>query len=171
MAHLIEPITEKDHFLGSLQAPKSLVVYGDYECAMCALSNPVLKQIQKKIGSDLCFAFRNFPLKQSHPNAFMAACAVESAGLQNHFWQMHDRVYENYQRITLESLLKWAEELGLEMSQFQADLSSTEIINKIENDFKMGVRGGVNGTPCFFINGQRYDGDPSYDGLLRSFVA
>jgi protein-disulfide isomerase len=162
MPHLIIPVNDKDHVLGSAHAPVNLIQYGDYQCPTCRLTVPIIKQLKKELGDPYCFVFRHFPLKQSHPNALMAAEAAEAAALQNKFWEMHDLLYKNQLVLSPELFIQLAENLQLDVEKFKTDLQSLGIAQTIEENFMTGVRSGVNGTPCFFINGDRYDGDPSF---------
>ena len=111
------------------------------------------------MGADLKFVFRNFPLSEIHPDAFNAAVAAEAAGLQGKFWEMHDIIFENQQELDLESLFLYAKKIGLDVKRFKNDMQKDTLANKVEQDFESGVRSGVNGTPSFFINGKKYDGD------------
>lgn len=167
MPHLICPVDEKDHRLGSPNAPASLVEYGDYQCGICRLTIPMMKLLKKELGDKFCFVFRHFPFTQTHPFAKEAAEAAEAAACQNKFWEMHDLLYANQLQMSSALFNQLARELSLDMEKFQTDLKSPEIAKKIETDFKGGLRSGVNGTPCFFINGERYDGDASYDALKK----
>jgi len=89
------PMPDRDHIQGPADAAIKLLEYGDYECPYCGAAYPVVKEIQKHLGKRLCFAFRNFPLINSHPHAERAAAAAEAAGAQGRFWEMHDLLYEN----------------------------------------------------------------------------
>lgn len=168
MPRLIIPINELDHRTGNLASPVSLVEYGDYQCLTCRMSVPVLKQLKKELGETLCFVFRHFPLKQSHPFAFNAAKAAEAAAMQGKFWEMHELLYHNQLLLNDELLLELAKQLNLNTEQFKADLNSPSLAQTIDAGFQAGVRSGVNGTPCFFINEERYDGDASYDNLKQA---
>jgi len=101
---LLLPRTKHDHIQGSIAAPIALVEYGDYECPYCGQAYPIVKAIQEQLGGRLCFAFRNFPLANSHPHAEHAAEAAEAAGAQGKFWEMHDMLYENQVALDDESL-------------------------------------------------------------------
>ena len=87
------PMPDRDHIQGPIDAPIKLLEYGDYECPYCGEAYSVVKTIQKRLGNRLCFAFRNFPLVNSHPHAQHAAEAAEAAGAQGRFWEMHDSLY------------------------------------------------------------------------------
>jgi protein-disulfide isomerase len=160
-------VSSKDHIQGNASAALELVEYGDYQCPFCGAAYPIIKNIQRKLGDDLKFVFRNFPLAEMHPDAFMAAVAAEAAALQNKFWKMHDIIFENQQALTLDDLFVYAKEIDLDLERFKNDISNQEVIDKVENDFESGVRSGVNGTPSFYINGRKYNGD--YEEKVFSF--
>lgn len=147
-----------DQTQGNEQAAIKLVEYGDYQCPYCATAYPIIKEIQSTFGDQVQFIFRNFPLQESHRYANIAAQTAEAAGKQGKFWEMHDAIYENQKQLNDDFLEELAEKLGLDMEQFEEDLNSEEISNKVEDDFESGVRSGVNGTPSFFINGSKFDG-------------
>jgi protein-disulfide isomerase len=162
---LAVPVTERDHALGPADAPVTLVEYGDYECPYCGKAYPIVKKIQERMGERLRFVFRNFPLNTIHAHAGVAAQAAESAGAQGKFWEMHDLLYENQDKLADADLNSYALKLGLEIYRFEADMSSGVFAARVREDFRGGVRSGVNGTPTFFINGLRYTGALRYDEL------
>ena len=162
MSPLIIPPSERDHVQGSLDAPVILLEYGDYECPHCGRAHPILKQVIRALGDQLGFVFRNFPLSQIHPHAEKAAEAAEAAdtfgGLEK-FWEMHDVLFENQEALGDEDLMVLAHEIGLDEKKVARALVTGEFAPRVREDFIGGVRSGVNGTPTFFINGERYDGD------------
>jgi protein-disulfide isomerase len=170
---LTPPVDEgRDHIQGPHDAPVTLVEYGDYECPYCGMAYPIVKSLQRALGNKLRFAFRNFPLSDSHPHAEQAAEAAEAAGAQGKFWEMHDVLYENQERLETEDLMSYGDELGLDTNQVAQALEDGAYKARVREDFRGGVRSGVNGTPTFFINGSRYDGgwnDP--DQFLRELRA
>ena len=159
MAQLTPPVNSKDHIQGKSTARLELVEYGDYQCPHCGHAYPIIKKLQHNLGADLKFVFRNFPLSEAHPDAFNAAVAAEAAGLQQKFWEMHDIIFENQTELDAESLFAYAKTIGLDMARFKTDLQKNTIAAKVEQDFESGIRSGVNGTPSFFINGKKYNGD------------
>ena len=167
MTQLTPAVNSHDHISGNLDAPLELVEYGDYECPYCGSAYPIIKDIQQKLGNDLKFVFRNFPLQKIHPHAFLAALATEAASLQNKFWEMHDIVFENQNELESENIFRFGERLGLNPEQFKVDLSQKTLINKVEKDFESGMRSGVNRTPTFFINGKIYEGHWKNGDLLQ----
>src|SRR5579862_6325481 len=121
---LLLPRTGHDHIQGPIDAPIALVEYGDYECPYCGEAYPVVKAIQERLGDRLCFAFRNFPLANSHPHAEHAAEAAEAAGAQGKFWEMHDMLYENQVALDDESLARYAKALGLDTPRLIGEVLS-----------------------------------------------
>ena len=152
------PVHSSDHFEGDADAPLVLVEYGDYECPHCGRAYPIVKAIQQKMGEKLKFVFRNFPLAQAHPHAFAAAIASEAAGRQGKFWPMHDILFENQQNLSGAAIRIYAKKIGLDEITFLDDMDNMELRSKVESDFESGIRSGVNGTPTFFVNGNRYNG-------------
>jgi protein-disulfide isomerase len=165
------PDPERDHFQGSADAPIKLLEYGDYECPFCGDAHAMVQEIQRRLGNDLLFAFRNFPLTNVHPHAEHAAEAAEAAGEQGNFWGMHDLLFENQSALEDEDLSAYAAELGLDETRLIRQVARKIYAPRIHEDFKSGVRGGVNGTPTFFINGERYDGVPDVKDLLNALTA
>jgi protein-disulfide isomerase len=158
MNQLIPPVSKKDHIQGDSHATLTLVEYGDYQCEHCGHAYPIIKQVQQELGDQLRFAYRNFPLFEAHPDAFQAAVAAEAAGLQHRFWEMHDIIFENQYALLWNNLSIYAQNIGLDMQRFEEDIQKDTIAERIESDFESGVRSGVNGTPSFFINGEKYEG-------------
>lgn len=167
MTDLTPAVSSNDHVYGNLHAPLELVEYGDYECPYCGRAYPIVKSIQEKLGADLKFVFRNFPLRKIHPNAYPAAVATEAAALQGKFWEMHDIVFENQKTLGPENILAFANSLGLDIERFQKDILDESLFLKARKDFESGMRSGVNRTPSFFVNGKKFDGDWSENGLLQ----
>ena len=165
------PVASADHIRGPAQAPVTLVEYGDYECPYCGLAHPVVQRILDDLGPRLRFVFRHFPLGQVHPNAEPAAEAAEFAGARGRFWEMHDGLYENQDRLRPQLLFALAEALELPAEDLREALAVGTYEPKIRADFLGGVRSGVNGTPTFFINDRRHDGSFTYEDLTAAIVA
>jgi len=167
-ARLRLPVNEKDHMRGPKNAPIVIVEYGDYQCPHCARAFPIVEQLQKSLGDNLLFVYRHFPIAESHPDAPNAARAAEASGRQGRFWEMHSLLFENQSSLDSDSLVGYAESLDLDMKRWLLDMDSDAIEDKVEEDFKSGVRSGANGTPTFFVNGSRYDGDWSFEPFLEA---
>jgi diadenylate cyclase len=164
----LEPVGTRDHARGPKDALVTLVMYGDYECPYCAEAHPVLKELQERVGEQVRFVFRHFPLDSAHPRARRAAQAAEAASSQGCFWEMHDLLYENQGELGEEDLMRYAAELGLDLGRFEEDLANDNHAWRIEEDRLGGDRAGVGGTPAFFVNGVRYTGTMDLDGLLAA---
>jgi protein-disulfide isomerase len=167
---LVVPVGESDHILGPETAPVTLVEYGDYECPSCGRAYPIVKELLARLGQQVRFVFRNFPLATSHPHAEHAAEAAEAAGSQGQFWAMHDLLYENQDALDDENLLRYAVSLGLHESGFLRELAEHVHAARVREDFMGGVRSGVNGTPTFYINGERHNGRFDLDTLLEAIA-
>jgi protein-disulfide isomerase len=155
-----------DHVMGPDDAPVTLVEYGDFQCPHCARAHRVLPKVLKRLGPRVRFVFRHFPLAESHPDAVHAAEASESVAAQageDAFWRMHDLMYD-HQRDSDDSLddahlVRYAEQVGADPAAVALDLAGDAYEEKVKSSFMSGVRSGVNGTPTFFINGTRFEGD------------
>ena len=169
-AKLTLPDGNRDHIQGSLDAPIALVEYGDYECPFCGEVYLVVKAIQRALGNRLCFAFRHFPLTNVHPHAEHAAEAAEAAGAQGRFWEMHGMLFENQDALDDESLAQYAAALGLDEVRLIREVLAGAYAGRVREDFMSGVRGGVNGTPTLFINGERYDGARGLEPFLAALT-
>lgn len=165
---LAVPVTEVDHAQGPSDAPVTLVEYGDYECPHCGNAYPIVKQLRRHMGDRLRFVFRNFPQNTIHTHASVAAQAAEAAASQGKFWDMHDMLFEHQQELAEADLVQYALKIGLEVYHFEADLSSERYARRVREDFRGGLRSGVNGTPTFFINDLRYDGERAFEPMLAA---
>jgi len=164
------PNAKRDHVQGRIDAPIALVEYGDYQCPYCGQAYPVIKTVQERLGDRLCFVFRNFPLVNSHPHAQHAAEAAEAAGAQGKFWEMHDVLFENQEALEDEALAQYAEALGLDARRLMSEVLDGAHAARVREDFRSGARGGVNGTPTFFINGVRYEGAPEAEAMVAALL-
>jgi protein-disulfide isomerase len=162
---LILPEGKRDHIQGPIDAPMTLVEYGDFECPSCGQAHLVIQAIQQTLDDRLCFAFRHFPLTNMHPHAEPAAEAAEAAGAQGNFWGMHDLLFENQDELEYDDLGQYAAVLGLNVPKLMNEVLTGAHSARIREDFRSGVRAGVNGTPSLFINGVRYDG-PQIPNLM-----
>jgi protein-disulfide isomerase len=165
MSKLAIPVTKHDHIQGDLSAACNLVEYGDYECPSCGSVQPVIHQLQKRFGDQLSFVFRNFPLREIHPWAEAAAELAEFAATQGKFWEMHDLLFANQDDLGETTFRALSEELRLKGPEVQHAMSSGSYKKRIDADFAGGVRSGVNGTPTFFLNGERYDDSTDFESI------
>ncbi len=164
---LLRPdVGPEDHHAGPRDAPITLVEYGDFECPWCFRAHPIVLGLQRRFEEKLHFVFRNFPLTESHPHAMHAAEAAESVNAANGgdaYWRMHHLIYQHQQdapdALDDTRLVAHAALAGADPARVRHDLEAGTHRERINADFASGVRSGVNGTPTFFINGVRYDGN------------
>lgn len=165
------PVRPEDHIEGDVDAPCTLVEYGDYQCPHCGRAYPIVKRVQKHFGKRLRFVFRNFPLNEIHPQAEAAAETAEFAAAQGKYWEMHDALFENQSRFRHAFFLELATKLGLDAAALEDALAAGTYRAHVRSDFMSGARSGVNGTPTFFINGERLDGPWDYEELVGAVDA
>ena len=163
---------DRDHIRGDPAAPVVVVEYGDYGCPECAEANGFYPLIRAWLDEGrLCAVFRHFPLIDAHPFALRAAQAAEAAGRQDRFWQLHDLLlryevttdddHQEHIRLTTprtsEGLERLAHRAGVDIERFRHDIEDPALIERILSDFRGGLASGVNGTPTFYVNGERTD--------------
>jgi len=163
-------VGERDHIQGPADAKVTLLEYGDYQCPYCGEAYGIIKKVQEKFQDDLRFVFRNFPLTEIHQYAGTGAEIAESAGAHGKFWEMHDFLYEHQSHLSNPGFfLDYAEKnLGLNAKLMNEEISSHVYVQRIREDFMSGVRSGVNGTPTFFINDLRHNGDYQFETLVTA---
>jgi NhaA family Na+:H+ antiporter len=166
-ARLFPPVGEQDHVQGNPGAPVVFVEYGDYECPHCSQAQSIIREVQERLGENLLYVFRHFPIRSSHPNAQKAAEAAEAASAQGKFWEMHNMLFEHQGRLAEDELVDCAREIGLDVERFRRELADGTYREIVEENFRNGVRSGVNGTPTFYINGVRYDGPWDVESLVE----
>jgi protein-disulfide isomerase len=158
------PVTGPVTGPGQTKPPTGKVVtmeeYGDYQCPPCGLLYPELKKIEAEYGSNVHMVFHHFPLTKIHKNALAAAHAAEAAARQNHFWEMHDRLYRNQKSWADEAdprpiFLGYARELGLDVERFNKDMDSAEVESRITADSQQATSLGIIGTPTILIDGRQ----------------
>ena len=129
---------------------------------------PILQVLRRAAGSELRFVYRHFPIISSHPHAEAAAESAEAAGHQGAFWPMHDTLFAHQDALSNRDLVGYAASLGLDAERVASALANGTYQPDVQADFMSGVRSGVSGTPTFFINGERYDGDYDLASLQRA---
>ncbi|MDB5540307.1 MAG: putative Membrane protein [Devosia sp.] len=171
MSKLRVPVSARDHISGGRNAIVTLVEYGDYECPHCGAAQPNVHRVQAQFGDRLAFVFRHFPLTEIHPHALDAAQTAEFAGDHGQFWAMHDAIFRNQRVLSQTTLFALATSLGLSHVDLRDAIQRGRYLDKINEDFMGGIRSGVNGTPTFFINGERYNGNYLAPSLITAINA
>jgi Na+/H+ antiporter NhaA len=151
----------RDHVRGAMDAPVTLVEYGDYQCPYCGQAEVVIRELLSSFGDTLRYVWRHLPLNDVHVNAQLAAEAAEAAHGQGAFWPMHDLLLAHQDEIAPRDLGRYAAELGLDVDRFWDDLRRHVHADRIAEDVGSADASGVAGTPSFFINGRRHSG--AYD--------
>ena len=150
----------RDHFRGPIDAPVTVVEYGDFECPYCGRAEPVVRELLQEFG-DVRYVWRHLPLSDVHANAQLAAEAAEAAARQDAFWEMHDLLFKHQDALRPRDLISYAQELGLDFERFTDDLREHAGSARVAEDVDSADLSGVSGTPTFFINGRRHYG--AYD--------
>ena len=151
-----------DHILGDKTSKVRLIEYGDFQCPFCGKAHPQVKNIVDEYGSKIVFIFRNYPITTLHQNAKAAAAAAEAAGLQDKYWEMHDKLYElqdEWSNLSTDKrtdyFVGYAKTIGVsDIEKFRSDMELSSISKKINFDFALGAKNKVTGTPAFFLNGK-----------------
>ena len=164
---LSRPINNEDHTSGSESAPVTLLMYGAYEFPFCVEGNGIVKRVREHFGERLRFAFRHFPRTNVHPHAEAAAEVAEAAGEQNKFWEMHDTLFENYNRLDGEHLFGYAQMLNLDMVRFERAINGRHFAGKVRADLISGTESGVKGTPTYFVDGEKHHGSGQFETLVE----
>jgi Na+/H+ antiporter NhaA len=151
---------ERDHVRGPIEAPVTIVEYGDFECPYCGQAEPIVRELLGDF-DDVRYVWRHLPLSDVHPRAQLAAEAAEAAADQGAFWEMHDVLLEHQDALRASDLIRYAEQLGVDVERFSDDLRSHTGASRVAEDVDGADLSGVSGTPTFFVNGRRHYG--AYD--------
>ncbi|MFJ2085651.1 Na+/H+ antiporter NhaA [Micromonospora chokoriensis] len=155
----------RDHVRGALDAPVTVVEYGDFECPYCGQAEPVVREMLADF-ANVRYVWRHLPLTDVHPHAQLAAEAAEAAGEQGAFWEMHDLLLTHQDALNPTDLLGYAERLGLDLDMFRDHMVKRMGVDRVAEDVESADLSGVTGTPTFFINGRRHHG--AYDIVALS---
>ena len=158
---LSPPLEDIDHTRGAPEAPLQLVMFGDFQCPFCLGAQSVLRRVRERLGDQLLFGFRHLPIPERHPLAPLAAEASEAAAAQGSFWEYHDALYANQPKLSRETILEVAGDLGLDVDRVTAEIESGAHRDRIARDIASAEASGATGTPTFFVNGKRFFG--AYD--------
>ena len=168
----LPPITKEDIATGNPKAKAVLVEYADFQCPACAVYQPFINQLLIDFKDQIYFAYRFFPLFQTHKNAMISAQAAYAANLQGKFWEMDNLLYttqkswENSSNAK-EIFIDYAKTLKLDMKKFEADLESDQGKKTINEQYSQGLNIGVNSTPTFFLNGVKIENPRGYNDFKQ----
>jgi NhaA family Na+:H+ antiporter len=162
---------DRDHIRGPVDAPLTLVEYADFECPFCSRATGAVDELRDRFGGRLRYVFRHAPLTDVHLYAQLAAEAVEAAGEQGRFWEMHDRLFAHQDRLTSIDLLDHATAIGLDVQRFARDLGSGRLARRVQQDLDAAEGSGVTGIPTFYVNGRRHEGPHDTETLAAALLA
>jgi len=138
---------------GDVNAAVTIVEFTDFQCSACGGMYPIVEDVLKSYGNRVHFVIRNFPLTSVHPNAFNAAQAAEAAKAQGKFWEYIDILFKNQTTLDVDSLKKYATQVGLDRKRFDAEFDSGKYEPTVRKDMEEGEGYGIDSTPTFYING------------------
>jgi Na+/H+ antiporter NhaA len=161
---------KRDHIRGPLDAPVTVVEYGDFECPYCGRAEPVLRELLRDF-ADVRYAWRHLPLTDVHLHAQLASEAAEAGAAQGAFWEMHDLLLDHQDALDVDDLIGYAVRIGLDVERFANDLRERVGAARIADDVDSADLSGVTGTPTFFINGRRHYGAYDIDTLSAAVRA
>ncbi|HEY1591504.1 MAG TPA: Na+/H+ antiporter NhaA [Solirubrobacteraceae bacterium] len=161
---------ERDHIRGPMNAPVTLVEYGDFECPYCGRAEPIIRELLAGFG-ELRYVWRHLPLSDVHQHAQLAAEASEAAAAQGKFWEMYDTLLTHQDALMARDLVGYAADLGLDIERFREDLRKRRGGGRIADDVESADASEVSGTPTFFINGRRHYGAYDVDTLSAAVKA
>jgi Na+/H+ antiporter NhaA len=158
----------RDHVRGPIDAPLTLVEFGDYECGFCARVTGVGEEVRQRFGNQVRYVFRHLPLGDAHENAELAAIAAEAAGEQGRFWDMHDMLFDHQNELEVQDLIGYAHEIGLDVERFVRDLDEDVVAARVRADVASAEESGAQATPTFFIQGRRHTGPHDARSLIQA---
>ena len=161
---------ERDHVRGPVDAPVTLLEYGDFECPYCGLAETVVREVLGDF-ADVRYVWRHLPLNDVHAHAQQAAEAAEAAEAQGAFWPMYDLLLGHQGALRHMDLLGYAEQLGLDVGRFSRDLDEHTTAGRVAADVDSADLSGVSGTPTFFVNGRRHHGAYDVESLSAAVRA
>jgi len=158
---------------GDMNSAVTVIEFTDFQCSACGGMYPIVEEVLKSYGNRVHFVIRNFPLPTVHPNAFNAAQAAEAAKAQGKFWEYIDVMFKNQSALDVDSLKKYATQVGLDRKRFDAELDSGKYVPVVRHDMNDGEEYGVEATPTFFINGvvlTNYSGEGLRAAIEKAFT-
>jgi protein-disulfide isomerase len=168
---LTDDVMPTDHTRGPEHAPVTIVEYGDFECPNCKQAKPAVEIVLSRYPEQARFVYRHFPLTDVHPHALAAAEVAECAAAQGKFWEMHETLFEHQTHLDRKHLLRYADDLGLDMARVASELDDEIYRQRVLEHLAGGERSGVRGTPGFFVNGRIVDVSFGLQALLKAVEA
>ncbi len=162
---------DRDHFKGRTDAPLVLTEYGDFECPFCSRATGSIDEVRAHLGDDVVWVWRHLPLEGVHPHAELAAKAAEAAYLQDRLFEYVSILWDHQDQLERLDLLRYADELGLDLDRFEQDMDSDAVARRVQDDLDDADLMDVHGTPTFFVNGRRHEGEFDAQSLIAALEA
>jgi Na+/H+ antiporter NhaA len=161
---------ERDHVRGKIDAPLTLVEYGDYECPFCSRATGSIDEVRAHFGDELRYVWRHFPLEREHPRAYDAARAAEAAGLQGRYFEMGFELFAHQDDLEWSDIYRYANSIGLDLEQFDQDVRvhPSKVLHRVQDDAQDAELMDLNSIPTFFVNGRRHKGPWDSASLIRA---
>lgn len=160
---------DDDPMLGGKDARLTIVEFADFGCPYSRKASSSMRALALTYGENIRYIYRDFPITEIHPDAFLAAQAGQCANEQDKFWVYHDALYQHQEDLSRAALRSYAQAVGMDVGAFDRCLASGRYRQEVEKDYAEGVAAGVVGTPTFFFNGRRVEGAIPLE-ILRSLI-
>ncbi|BDV31869.1 Na+/H+ antiporter NhaA [Microbacterium terricola] len=169
---LARPVDAKrDHVFGAMDAPYTIVEYGDFQCGFCLKASGSIQEVHEVLGDRLRYIWRHAPLTEFHPNALAGAEAAEAASLQGKFFEFERGLFADQENQRPSDIVRLARELGLDVEKFERDLTAPEVTGRVRDDMLDAEAMGITAVPTLFINGRRHTGPYDAQSLIRALGA
>ncbi len=151
---------------GPANAPVTITIFSDFQCPYCARLLPTLEKVQEAYPKQVRLVFKQFPLSM-HTFAQPAALASIAARNQGKFWELHDKLFANFDQLSDAKIRELAKSVGLDMARYDKDVADPALQKEIAEDIQLGLQAGVRGTPAVYIDGKQLR-DRSFDGFKQN---
>jgi Na+/H+ antiporter NhaA len=169
---LVRPVDPKrDHVWGPVDAPYTIVEYGDFQCEFCLKASGSIQEVHRELGDQLRYVWRHAPLTTQHPNALAGAEAAEAASLQGNFFEFERGLFSDQEHQRPSDIVRLAASLGLDVAKFERDLESAEVAARVRDDMLDAEAMNITSVPTFFVNGRRHKGPYDAQSLIRALQA
>ncbi|WP_314427719.1 Na+/H+ antiporter NhaA [uncultured Microbacterium sp.] len=169
---LVRPVDpRRDHIFGPVDAPYTIVEYGDFQCGFCLKATGSVHEVLDELGPQLRYVWRHAPLTQQHPNALAAAEASEAAAKQGRFFEFERGLFADQDRQLPSDIIRLAASLGLDVDRFERDLTAPDVASRVRDDMLDAEATNITSVPTLFINGRRHTGPYDAQSLIRALRA
>jgi Na+/H+ antiporter NhaA len=166
---LLRPVDPtRDHIFGPVDAPLTLVEYGDFQCGFCLKATGSVEEVRRELDGRFRYVWRHAPLTRFHPNALAAAEASEAAARQGKFFEFERSLFADQENQLPSHIIRRAHDLGLDVERFERDLGSPAVTARVRDDMLDAEAMDITAVPTFFVNGRRHVGPYDAQSLIRA---